>query len=791
MINTFFNTIFIRLTKSCFFLALLLGGIALVAAQSVPSGTFAGGKGTEQSPYLIKTKQQLAAVGKFTGELYKGLCFKQVADIIFTEKDFASGGEFYNNGQGWIPIGEQNQCFMGCFDGDFKTIEGIKSHDRKGEGKEESRKDNSSKGLFGFASACVIKNVVLKNYSFELLDSSFCMAGGLIARLYESPEGERKSLIMYNYVQGKIVVSNFLNNCFVGGIIGEMYQSKPSVLISHNRVDVDIFCNTEVSPPSNFRYNVGGVAGLNNHGVISCNKVTGKITATMKESAMHEDPDPNVGGIAGYSQGIISGNYTQLELRTFKAVGGIVGNNKGRVENNVSLCSSLDVTATGKQTFDVGRVVGRAGWMGFLENNYAFSNIKIAPQSQWHLKKGSATKDGEDFPNAMVMDSWKNVGFVFGNTEEAPWAGKQGKKPELYWYANMTGEFIESVPAEEGSPLFRVQQQFCLKKELIGKELQVLVVNVFLNQKDFYVQKLTSIFDNYLKQNKLEESLPIQDTLDALKVAQAVSDLPQVDLPVPAEKERREFEKQLAERSQAVVAEKKAEYMAFKEKYIAALVRLKAKLIGVKDIKNALVVEQEIKAMKADMGESFEELLFSDVMSSVRSNSGKVVSRELEKNPIADIRKRGATSAKKVAKELTKDDIVEISFEEGCVEGAFVQLTIKTMQESRDFTYIAELELLDEKGAPLPRDQWAVKTSTVETERDNGKVENLLDGNVDTFWHSQYTPVNTLPPYIIEIDLGRKERFSKIRLKNRKIIDAFTWQGRPKHVEVEVSHTPF
>lgn len=40
-------------TRHFLFFILLMGGMALIEAQSVPSGTFAGGDGTEQSPYLI------------------------------------------------------------------------------------------------------------------------------------------------------------------------------------------------------------------------------------------------------------------------------------------------------------------------------------------------------------------------------------------------------------------------------------------------------------------------------------------------------------------------------------------------------------------------------------------------------------------------------------------------------------------------------------------------------------------------------------------------------------------
>ena len=39
------------------------------------------------------------------------------ADINFTEDDFKIGGDFYNNGQFWISIGDFNNPFNGVIDG--------------------------------------------------------------------------------------------------------------------------------------------------------------------------------------------------------------------------------------------------------------------------------------------------------------------------------------------------------------------------------------------------------------------------------------------------------------------------------------------------------------------------------------------------------------------------------------------------------------------------------------------------------------------------------------------------
>lgn len=91
-------------------------GVITVSAENTTE--FLGGAGTEESPYLISTKDHLNNVRK-----YLDAHFLMVADIEFTEADFAEGGAFYNNGQGWEPIGKNvNSPFTGVFDGDGHIV---------------------------------------------------------------------------------------------------------------------------------------------------------------------------------------------------------------------------------------------------------------------------------------------------------------------------------------------------------------------------------------------------------------------------------------------------------------------------------------------------------------------------------------------------------------------------------------------------------------------------------------------------------------------------------------------
>lgn len=353
---------------------LMLVSASLMNAQSVPLGTFAGGDGTEQSPYLIKTKQQLAAVGNYTGDKYQNIHFKVVENLSFTERDFEQGGEFYNEGKGWLPIGSRDSVFKGVFDGNFKTIKGLIARD----GKNSARKEFISRGLFGVAGSCIIKNIILKECSFLASKVNVCYVGGIVGEVRCSWLDAKKNLVTYNYFQGKLTIKEFLNEGSVGGIVGEVDGG----VISHNIVDVEIFSDSgEYSPSNN---NSGGIVGVVLNSSVINNRAMGKISAE-KAVQLNTNADPNVGGIAGHnsSNGVVEKNYARMVLGSSRTAGGIVGGLHGKVMNNVSLCPSIDIVAFEKGPLNAGRIVGKGEMAYVLQNNYALNKVKIDARFPW------------------------------------------------------------------------------------------------------------------------------------------------------------------------------------------------------------------------------------------------------------------------------------------------------------------------------------------------------------------------------------------------------------------------
>ncbi len=76
--------------------------------SKIGNDLFAGGTGTAYDPFLIENAEQLNNVRAIPAAYYE-----LIADIVFKDSDYAEGGTFYNDGEGWLPI----MYFVGSFDG--------------------------------------------------------------------------------------------------------------------------------------------------------------------------------------------------------------------------------------------------------------------------------------------------------------------------------------------------------------------------------------------------------------------------------------------------------------------------------------------------------------------------------------------------------------------------------------------------------------------------------------------------------------------------------------------------
>ena len=178
----------------------------------IDTGIFESGKGTEESPYIIKTEEQLRAFARSLSEdiTYSGIHIALVDDIDVSSEQ-------------WICIGLGHYAFQGVFDGRGHTVGGM-FIGAKGSPYEEAKTDSgdTSKmttfyGLFGvIGENGFVKNLSVKNAIISV-KNSMSSYSGLLAGLVN--KGYIDSCSAEGYVYGE--TTNQKANTWAGGLIGQ------------------------------------------------------------------------------------------------------------------------------------------------------------------------------------------------------------------------------------------------------------------------------------------------------------------------------------------------------------------------------------------------------------------------------------------------------------------------------------------------------------------------------------------------------------------------------------------
>ncbi|NOR45458.1 MAG: T9SS type A sorting domain-containing protein [Candidatus Delongbacteria bacterium] len=169
------------LNKLKFLFLLILALHIAVLAQ------FAGGSGTEEDPWLIRTASNLDSIRYYLGTDYADKYFLQTENIDL-------GVAPWNVGEGWEPIGNDSTAFDGNYDGNGFQISNLTIN----------RPEQDFIGLFGFCDWSMVQNIKLINISITGRNS----VGGLVGYGYAT---SNENCHTTGEISG---VSN------VGGIIG-------------------------------------------------------------------------------------------------------------------------------------------------------------------------------------------------------------------------------------------------------------------------------------------------------------------------------------------------------------------------------------------------------------------------------------------------------------------------------------------------------------------------------------------------------------------------------------------
>ncbi len=226
-------------------------------------------------------------------------------DIVFEDKDFEKGGDFYNSGKGWSPIGTSSTNFNGTFDGNGYAIKNLYIN----------APEQDYIGLFGCVSNATITRTSLINANIIGKES----VGGIVG------SSSRSTTVSYCNSHGTVIG---INN--VGGVVGNQYSDSASNPYQ-NYVN---YCNNSANVSA--KSNVGGIVGNScsncyysycgySH-ILYCSN-SGLITAT----------DSNAGGVVGNSRGDYFYGHSRIEIYycynlgnvvSLSNAGGLIGKNE-------------------------------------------------------------------------------------------------------------------------------------------------------------------------------------------------------------------------------------------------------------------------------------------------------------------------------------------------------------------------------------------------------------------------------------------------------------------------------
>jgi len=223
---------------------------APAGSRTIASNPFSGGSGTTANPFHITSKNDLKYLSEHSDLWSKH--FIQTADITFLDSDFEAGGDFYNSGSGFIPIGNTTP-FTGSYNGDGHLIDNLFI----------SRSDYYQ-AFFGHITGATIEKLGIINAEVFGNDLAACLAG----------KASTSSTIRYCYSTGSVQGASNL-----GGLVG--FNESSNIENCYSTASVQSYSPTSYA---------GGISGNNSNSIVSYSFCTGAIAGNSY-----------IGGISGGS----------------------------------------------------------------------------------------------------------------------------------------------------------------------------------------------------------------------------------------------------------------------------------------------------------------------------------------------------------------------------------------------------------------------------------------------------------------------------------------------------------
>ena len=253
---------------------------------------FEKGNGTVSDPWIIRTPEQLNHIREHLDKHFKLELDIELGNLLLP------GRAGYNEGQGWMPIGDRLNPFTGSLDGDGYGIVEL-----------YIKRDVEYVGLFGYLDG----GAVIKNLSVGT-DGVGIIGGDNVGALAGCING---STIESCHTSG--IVSSDADNARVGGLIGARGYG-----ISIKNVIANCSSSCAVSGSGDSNTYIGGLVGSNSGFVVNC-YATGEVKASGKLSS--------AGGLAAISHGNVINCYATGNVIGDYIVGGLISYVSGTVIN--------------------------------------------------------------------------------------------------------------------------------------------------------------------------------------------------------------------------------------------------------------------------------------------------------------------------------------------------------------------------------------------------------------------------------------------------------------------------
>jgi LPXTG-motif cell wall-anchored protein len=339
--------------------------ISVNPVNATDDSPFAGGSGTREDPYQIKTIEQLDEVRRYRDDHF-----------ILTQNIDASQTRDWNDGAGFEPVASVHRYFTGSFDGQGFVIRNLYIN-------RPDDKRNPS-GLFGRTDGSTIKNVGLVNVNIK----GRTAVGALVAK----NNGNITNCFVTGSVSGRDYVGGLagtnrgnITNCYSTAIASASWGPLGG-LVGFNAGTITK-CYTSGNVDGRYTYEVGGLVGQNT--------VVGIITKSYSTSTVAGYKYS--GGLVGLNRGIISNCYTTGRVTGTYDVGGLAGNNSiGNISYSYSTASVSG--------YKVGGLV-------------AYTHLKSDEISFWNLETSNQTISadgiGKTTAEMKIQSTFTDAGWDF------------------------------------------------------------------------------------------------------------------------------------------------------------------------------------------------------------------------------------------------------------------------------------------------------------------------------------------------------------------------------------------